>query len=100
MTDWPKDYTRVPFPPLAGKERWEDAVADRAQIRDPDFHGGKREAIRMIVGYTEEPFTVPAFGRYTARKLVKRTPVPGDWIEFRDHKEANAFVQAWKRLGQ
>lgn len=106
MSDWPKDYVRIPFPhfPLErntyrpSKLRWEGVVADRARIRDPDFHGGKTEAIRLIVGHVTEEIPPPHWA-LPGRKFLRRTPVVGPWIEFRNHKEANAFVQAYRRLG-
>jgi hypothetical protein len=101
VTDkWPKDYTALPFPSLPNKEAWEGTVAARARILDPDFHGGKTEAIRLVVEWKEEELELPPFAHRPARKWVRRTAIPGDWIEFRNFKEANQFVQAYKRLEQ
>lgn len=106
MKDWPKHYYRIPFPyfpPATGwypdERRWEGTVADRARISDPQFHGGKTEAIRLIVGYTVEELPPPPWAK-PGMKYERRIPVVGEWIEFRNHKEANAFVQAYKRLSQ
>jgi hypothetical protein len=95
--DWPKDYYWLPFPSLPQPQRWEGVVKDRARINDPDFHGGKTEAIRMIVEWREEPVHIPAYGPYPPRMGTRRIPVVGPWIEFRNFKEANAYVQLWKR---
>lgn len=106
MSDLPKDYVRLPFPVFQGsvveiqKKRWEGVVADRARIYDRDFHGGKTEAIRLIVGWTDETIILPGFGGHAPRPYTRSVPVAGPWIEFRNFKEANAFVQAYKRLGQ
>lgn len=94
----PKDYVRVPFPSLPHKQAWEPLVLERCKIMDPDFHGGKTEAIRLTIGWREEEVDIPAIGRWPGRKGVRRTPIPGEWIEFRNFKEANAFVQAVKRM--
>lgn len=99
MNDLPKDYVWLPMPPHE-QYKWEGVVHSRARIQNPDFHGGKTEAIRMIVGHEEKPITVPAFGLFPARRFYRREPVAGEWLEFRNFKEVNAFVQAWKRLGK
>lgn len=97
MSDWPKDYVRLPSPnfpdtPEGRRMYWENIVADRARITDPMFHGGNTEAIRLIVGWEEKES--PYFRGY-----MQRIPIPGEWIEFRNFKQANAYVQAVKRLG-
>jgi hypothetical protein len=100
VTGWPKDYIALPFPNLPSKLAWEGTVMARARIHDPDFHGGNTEAIRLVVEWKEEEFTLEPWRQFPARKVKRRIPVPGPWIEFRNFKEANQFVQAYKRLGQ
>lgn len=93
MTDkLPDGYKPLPLPSWdnADAEKtnsWYGVVHSRARILDPQFYGGKTEAIRMIVGReTHKDYT-----------WIKQ-PIPGPWIEFRNFKEANAFVQVWKRM--
>lgn len=97
MNDLPKGYARLPFPnfpdtPEGRRMYWQNTVVDRARIMDPMFHGGNTEAIRLIIGWEEKEN--PYF-----RGLWRKMPISGDWIEFRTFKEANAYVQAVKRLG-
>jgi hypothetical protein len=90
---WPPHYERLPFPTFGGfhgewRLSWNGVVADRARILDPMFHGGNTEAIRLRIWVEED------------HPLV-RTRVPrgvGEWIEFRNFKDANAYVQMIKRL--
>jgi hypothetical protein len=91
----PKDYKWVPFPALSAKESWTGTVHQRAQITDPQFHRGNREAIRLLLGFEVVDATLP-----DGRTLRTRKPVIGDWIEFRDFKTANAYVQAVKRMSK
>jgi hypothetical protein len=93
VSDFPKDYAIVPLPSLPAKQSWNGVVYARAQIRDPDFHRGNREAIRLFLGWEVVEGTLP-----DGRKTRGRKPILGDWIEFRDFKTANAYVQAVKRL--
>lgn len=99
MNDLPKDYVWLPMPPHE-QYKWEGVVHSRARIQNPDFHGGKTEAIRMIVDHKEEEIRAPTWTITGRMQFYRRVPVHGDWIEFRNFKEANAFVQAWKRLGK
>jgi hypothetical protein len=101
----PKDYVLIPMPSFqgsyseVGKKRWDGIVHARARILDPDFHGGKTEAIRVITGWAEEEIPPPAWAQ-PGRKFIRRTPVLSDWIEFRNFKDANAYVQAVRRLSK
>ena len=96
MNDWPAHYSRLQFPDFGNhdanrKFSWDGIVADRARIRDPQFHGGKTEAIRLYDKSKDEPHPQYPW-------IIKRGV--SEWIEFRNFKDANAFVQAYKRLSE
>lgn len=96
----PHGYEEIPFPNLPPKQSWDGVVFCRAKIRDPDFHRGNKEAICMVAGFREETIVMPGFHAYAPQPWTRRYPIPGEWIEFRDFKAANAYVQVVKRVSQ
>ena len=91
MNDYPRGYLSCNLPPF-GKYKWHGYVADYCKIADPQFHGGNTVAIRLFDKERDKPHP-------------QGWPWPGergktDWIAFKSFEDANAYVQAVKKLSQ